>query len=117
MLFFTIRRKNSQTPKGHVLIQLYFNKIIESNLSVIIIQFNSSLSILFKETFKIKLTDTVSSAIMRVSLTRIGYKAVDEQVNAICTKRTFAYACWVLRDFSSHCEGIRLDDGPNVFLI
>jgi hypothetical protein len=41
---------------------------------------------------------TVSSAIGRVSLTRIGYNGVDELVNAVCVTRPFAYVCWLLRD-------------------
>jgi hypothetical protein len=32
--------------------------------------------------------DTDSSAMMRVSLTRISYKTIDESVNAVCMKRT-----------------------------
>ena len=40
-----------------------------------------------------------------LSLTRIGYNAIDEEVNA----------CSLLRDFSNQCEDIRLDDGSNFF--
>ena len=49
---------------------------------------------------------TVSSAIKRVSLTRIGYNANDEQENAVCITRTFVYSCWLLRNFSDQCEDI-----------
>jgi hypothetical protein len=48
---------------------------------------------------------------MRVSLTRTGHNSINEYVNAVCIMPNFAYACWLLRDFSDQCEDIRLDDG------
>jgi hypothetical protein len=51
-------------------------------------------------------SNTVSSAIMRVSLTRIGNKAIDEGVNAVCVMQPSAHACWLLRDVSDECENI-----------
>jgi hypothetical protein len=51
-------------------------------------------------------TSAASSAIMRVSLTRIGHNAIDGWVNAVCIMRTFAYACWLLRDFCGQGEDI-----------
>jgi len=44
-------------------------------------------------TYKRRNHGTVSSAIGRVPLTRIGYKAIDDMVNAVCVTRTFAYVC------------------------
>jgi hypothetical protein len=35
------------------------------------------------------------------------------QVKAVCVMRNFAYACWLLRDFSYQYQDIRYDDGPN----
>jgi hypothetical protein len=48
---------------------------------------------------------------------QIGYNTIDGYVNAVCITRTSAHAWWLLRDCSDHCEDIRLDDGPNFFLI
>lgn len=45
---------------------------------------------------------------------RTEYKETDGEVSAVCTTRNFAYACWLLHDFSNQCRGIILDDGPNV---
>jgi hypothetical protein len=59
---------------------------------------------------------TVTSAITHVSVTRNGYNAIDEQVNAICTTRTSANSCCLLSDFSDQCEDTRLDDRP-IFLV
>jgi len=42
----------------------------------------------------------VHSVIARVSVTGIGSNMIDELLNAVCRKRSFAYACWLLRDFS-----------------
>jgi hypothetical protein len=56
---------------------------------------------------------TVSSAMTHVPLTRTGYNAVDKQVNAVCITRTFAFACWLLRDFRDQCEDI----APNQIII
>jgi len=42
--------------------------------------------------------NTVSSAITRALLRRTG-----QQVHSVCKTRTFAYVCWLLRDFSDHC--------------
>ena len=39
----------------------------------------------------------------------------DEKWNAVCITPTPSYVCWLLCDFSNHCEDIRLDDGPNFF--
>jgi hypothetical protein len=50
-------------------------------------------------------------------LTRFGYNATDEYVTAVCITRTFAHACWLLRDFSDQCEDISLDDEPTFFLL
>jgi len=41
--------------------------------------------------------------------------AIDEQVNAGCTTRGFAQACWPLRGFSDQCQDIRLGDGEIFF--
>lgn len=60
---------------------------------------------------------TVSSAITRVWLKRIGYIEIDEQANAVCITRTYARACWLLRDFSEQCEDRSSDERPNLFLI
>ena len=54
------------------------------------------------------ITNTVHSVIARVSVTRIGSNMIDEWSNAVCIARNFAYACWLLRDFSDYCEDIRL---------
>jgi stage V sporulation protein SpoVS len=59
----------------------------------------------------------VSYAITRVSLTRIGYNAIDQYVNAVCITRTFASSCWLLRDFSDLFEDISLDGGPHFFFL
>ena len=47
--------------------------------------------------------NTVSSDILRVTLTLIGYKATDEQVNAVCITQNSTYECWLLNDFSDQC--------------
>jgi hypothetical protein len=51
-------------------------------------------------TYKRRNQGTVSSATRSVPLTRIGYKATDDQVNAVRRRQTFAYACWLLHYFS-----------------
>jgi hypothetical protein len=38
----------------------------------------------------------VSSAVTRLLLMQIGYNTTDEYVNAVCIRRTFAWACWLL---------------------
>jgi len=43
------------------------------------------------------------------------FKSTEELVNAVCIKRNFAHACWLLGDFSYFCEDIRLGDGPIFF--
>jgi hypothetical protein len=43
---------------------------------------------------------TVSSDITRVSLRQTGCTATDAEVNAVRITPTYAYACWLLRDFS-----------------
>ena len=58
---------------------------------------------------------TVSSAIMLVSLTRIGCKVSDEYVDAVCVTRSSACACWLARRFSDRCVDIRLADGQFFF--
>jgi len=35
---------------------------------------------------------------------RTRYNAIDEEVSALCITRTFAYACWLIRDFSDQSE-------------
>jgi len=52
---------------------------------------------------------TISSAITRVSLKRVGSNATDEEVHAVCTVRACAQVCWLLRDFCDRCENTRLD--------
>lgn len=49
------------------------------------------------------------------SLTWIGSNVMDEWVNALCVTRSFAYACWLSRDFSYQFEDSRLPDGPIFF--
>jgi len=48
----------------------------------------------------------VSSAVTRISLTRICYNAMDEEVNAVC-------ACWPARNFGNQYE----DMVPNLIII
>ena len=55
--------------------------------------------------------NTVSSAVTSVLLTRIGYNATYEYVNAICVRRNSTHVCWFLHDG----ENTWLDDGPNFF--
>jgi hypothetical protein len=54
-------------------------------------------------------SSTVSSAITWLSLIRIGYNATEEKVKAIGVKRTVAYACWLLGNFSDYCGDIAPD--------
>jgi hypothetical protein len=70
----------------------------------------------YPQTKNAAFTNTASCTITRLSSTRIDYNAIDEQVNAVCTTRNFAYACWLLRDFSDQCEDTRLDDA-HIFLL
>jgi hypothetical protein len=56
---------------------------------------------------------TPSSAIIYFLLMRIGYSVTDEQVNAVCIKWIFSYACWRLRDYSDQRGDISLDDRSN----
>jgi len=42
----------------------------------------------------------VCSATTLAWFTRIGSNATDKWLNAVCITRNFAYACWLLRDFS-----------------
>jgi len=44
---------------------------------------------------------TVGSAIMHISLSRIGYN-----VNVVSVTWTFIYAHWLRHDFSDQCEDI-----------
>ena len=53
--------------------------------------------------------------IMRVSLVQIGYKVVDEQVNAVCITRNFEYTCCIWLDFTDQCGDTGLDNRQNVF--
>jgi hypothetical protein len=57
-------------------------------------------------------SSTVSSAITRVLLAQICYKAIDEWVNFFCNAK---FRMWVLdiMRFTDQCEDIRLDDGSN----
>ena len=41
--------------------------------------------------------------------------AIDDQVNAGCTTRSFAQTCWPLGDFSEQCQDIRLDEESSFF--
>ena len=56
---------------------------------------------------------TVSSAVTRISLKRICYNAMDEEVNAVCTTRTFACACWPAHNFGNQYEDI----APSLIII
>jgi hypothetical protein len=47
------------------------------------------------------ITSTVRSVIVRVSVTRIDSNMIDEWLNVVCITRNFAYACWLLGDFST----------------
>lgn len=51
---------------------------------------------------------TVSTDITHVSVMRIGYNAIDEEVNAVCITRTYTYAYWFLYNLSHFCEDITL---------
>ena len=58
-----------------------------------------------------KLKHIVSFATRRISLMRIGCNAIDEQGNAVCIMRSFAYVCWLLRAISDKCEDESLHEG------
>jgi len=55
----------------------------------------------------------VSSAVTRISLTRICYNAMDEEVNAVCTTRTFTCECWPARNFGNQYD----DMAPSLIII
>lgn len=58
-----------------------------------------------------RISVTVCSAIMCISLSRIGYN-----VNVISITWTFICACWLRHNFSDQCEDISLGNMPYYFL-
>ena len=58
--------------------------------------------------WKLETTDsvnTVSSAITPNSLTWIGCNATEELGKAVCVRRNYAHACWLLRDLWKYMVG------------
>jgi len=56
-------------------------------------------------------SSTIRSAITCLSLTRIGYNAIEGKVKAVGVTQTAAYMCWLLGNFSDQCGDI----APNFF--
>ena len=63
------------------------------------------------------LSSLQSVLLVYIFLTLTGCNANVECVKAVCTKRTFAYACWLLHGFRIKCEDMNFEVGPTFYLI
>jgi len=43
--------------------------------------------------------------------------AAGQYLNDVCVTRTFAKACWILRDFKDRCEDNKVEGGTSFFFL